>query len=72
MSPIGFFPFKHAADALNNINAVSEGVCSEDLKLFLETNIPKVKYFRSEAEFKEFKPPRVSEPPKTGSNWAHE
>ncbi|XP_023335282.1 nucleolar protein 56 [Eurytemora carolleeae] len=41
VSLIGFFPFKHAADALNNINAVSEGVCSEDLKLFLETNMPK-------------------------------
>ena len=44
MSLIGFFPFKHAADALNNINAVSEGVVTEDLKLFLETNMPKVKY----------------------------
>jgi len=36
-----FFPFKTAADALNNINAVSEGVVTDDLKLFLETNMPK-------------------------------
>jgi len=36
-----FFPFKTAADALNNINAISEGVVTDDLKLFLETNMPK-------------------------------
>jgi len=38
---IGFFPFKTAGDALSNINAVSEGIVSDDLKLFLESNFPK-------------------------------
>jgi len=38
---IGFFPFKTAGDALANINSVSEGVVHDDLKLFLETNMPK-------------------------------
>eukprot|EP00088_Acartia_fossae_P037750 TRINITY_DN389_c0_g2_i2.p1 TRINITY_DN389_c0_g2~~TRINITY_DN389_c0_g2_i2.p1 ORF type:complete len:581 (+),score=243.76 TRINITY_DN389_c0_g2_i2:65-1807(+) len=38
---VGFYPFKTAADALNNINAVSEGVVTDDLKLFLDTNVPK-------------------------------
>jgi len=40
---IGFYPFKTASDALNNINSVSEGIVSDDLKLFLETNMPKGK-----------------------------
>jgi len=40
---IGFYPFKTAGDALNNINSVSEGIVSDDLKLFLETNMPKGK-----------------------------
>ncbi|XP_056586894.1 nucleolar protein 56 isoform X2 [Triplophysa dalaica] len=35
-----FFPFKSAQGALENINAVSEGVVHADLKLFLETNLP--------------------------------
>ncbi|XP_051932690.1 nucleolar protein 56 [Hippocampus zosterae] len=35
-----FFPFKSAQSALENINAISEGVVHADLKLFLETNIP--------------------------------
>ncbi|KAL6469842.1 hypothetical protein MHYP_G00209610 [Metynnis hypsauchen] len=35
-----FFPFKSAQAALENINAVSEGVVHADLKLFLETNLP--------------------------------
>ncbi|OLY84199.1 Nucleolar protein 56 [Smittium mucronatum] len=34
-----FLPFKNAADALENINDVSEGVCSESLKSFLEVNL---------------------------------
>jgi len=38
---IGFFPFKTAGDALSNINSVSEGILHDDLKLFLETNMPK-------------------------------
>merc|ERR1712055_1080091 len=40
---ISFFPFKTAADALSNINSVSEGIVSDDLQLFLETNMPKGK-----------------------------
>ena len=40
---IGFYPFKTAGDALSNINSVSEGIVSDDLKLFLETNMPKGK-----------------------------
>ncbi|KAL4623188.1 nucleolar protein 56 [Arapaima gigas] len=35
-----FFPFKSAQSALENMNAVSEGVVHEDLKLFIETNLP--------------------------------
>jgi len=38
---IGFFPFKTAGDALANINSISEGIVHDDLKLFLETNLPK-------------------------------
>ncbi|XP_037107859.1 nucleolar protein 56 [Syngnathus acus] len=41
VSLAAFFPFKSAQTALENINAVSEGVVHADLKLFLETNIPK-------------------------------
>ena len=41
VSLIGFFPFKTAADALANINSVSEGIVHDDLKLFLDTNLPK-------------------------------
>ena len=41
VSLASFSPFKTAADALNNINAVSEGVPTEDLKLFLQSNLPK-------------------------------
>ncbi|KAJ1728710.1 Nucleolar protein 56, partial [Coemansia biformis] len=36
-----FAPFKNAADALENINDVSEGVCSEGLRAFLQLNLPK-------------------------------
>ncbi|XP_048115273.1 nucleolar protein 56 isoform X2 [Alosa alosa] len=35
-----FFPFKSAQAALENINAISEGVVHADLKRFLETNLP--------------------------------
>lgn len=38
---VSFSPFKSAAHALDNINSISEGVLSEDLNLFLETNLPK-------------------------------
>jgi len=38
---VGFFPFKTAGDALANINSISEGIVHDDLKLFLDTNLPK-------------------------------
>jgi len=38
---VGFTPFKTALSALENINSVSEGVLPEELKLFLETYLPK-------------------------------
>lgn len=37
----GFVPFRSAQDALENINAVSEGVVTPLLKDFLEANMPK-------------------------------
>lgn len=37
---VAFSPFKSAANALENINSISEGVVNEDLKVFLEANIP--------------------------------
>ncbi|XP_024125504.1 nucleolar protein 56 [Oryzias melastigma] len=40
VSLAAFFPFKSAQAALENINAISEGVVHADLKLFLETNLP--------------------------------
>jgi len=36
-----FNPFKNAEDALANINAVSEGLCTDVLKFFLQANMPK-------------------------------
>jgi nucleolar protein 56 len=39
----GFKPFTSAANALEQINCVSEGVASEDLQNFLEQNLPKLK-----------------------------
>ncbi|XP_067090575.1 nucleolar protein 56 isoform X2 [Osmerus mordax] len=39
VSLAAFFPFKSAQAALENINAISEGVVHADLKLFLETNL---------------------------------
>ncbi|XP_029006058.1 nucleolar protein 56 [Betta splendens] len=41
VSLAAFFPFKSAQAALENINAISEGVVHADLKLFLETNLPR-------------------------------
>ncbi|XP_053314001.1 nucleolar protein 56 isoform X1 [Spea bombifrons] len=35
-----FLPFKSAQSALENVNAISEGVLHEELKLFLETHMP--------------------------------
>ncbi|KAK5934364.1 hypothetical protein CgunFtcFv8_014769 [Champsocephalus gunnari] len=40
VSLAAFFPFKSAQGALENMNAISEGVVHSDLKLFLETNLP--------------------------------
>jgi nucleolar protein 56 len=47
----GFKPFVSAANALGEINAISESQCSDDLKHFLEMNLPKVKD-ASKAKFK--------------------
>jgi nucleolar protein 56 len=38
----GFKPFTSAANALGEINQISDSICSEDLKNFLEMNLPKV------------------------------
>jgi len=40
---VAFMPFKSAANALDNLNNVSEGILHEDLQLFLESNLPKPK-----------------------------
>lgn len=37
---VAFSPFKSATNALENINSVSEGVIHDDLKVFLEANVP--------------------------------
>ncbi|KAJ1292280.1 hypothetical protein BS78_02G380000 [Paspalum vaginatum] len=39
----GFSPFSSAVDALNQCNAVSEGIMTDELRSFLELNLPKVK-----------------------------
>ncbi len=36
-----FLPFKNAAEALQNINEISEGIMGETLRNFLEMNLPK-------------------------------
>lgn len=38
---IGFSPFKTAANALENINAISEGIVSQDLQVFVQNCVPK-------------------------------
>ncbi|KFK38628.1 hypothetical protein AALP_AA3G138900 [Arabis alpina] len=38
-----FLPFESALDALNQTNAVSEGYMTDELRSFLELNLPKVK-----------------------------
>jgi nucleolar protein 56 len=40
---IAFAPFTSGLNALDNLNAISEGVVHDDLKLFLDTNLPKSK-----------------------------
>ncbi|XP_035794942.1 nucleolar protein 56-like [Anopheles albimanus] len=38
---VGFHPFKTAIAALNNVNAISEGLLPDDLATFLDTTLPK-------------------------------
>lgn len=38
VSLVGFSPFKTAFSALENINSISEGIITEDLKLFLDSS----------------------------------
>ena len=38
---VGFSPFKTAVAALENVNAISEGIVPQDLQLFLDSSIPK-------------------------------
>lgn len=38
---VGFSPFKSAVTALENINAISEGILPEELQHFLDITIPK-------------------------------
>nr|CAG4641313.1 EOG090X0H59 [Eulimnadia texana] len=45
-----FAPFKSAAHALDNINAVSEGILTEDLQLLLENSFPKTKSGKKKKE----------------------
>ncbi|WOK96031.1 hypothetical protein Cni_G04738 [Canna indica] len=40
---VAFNPFSSALDALNQCNAISEGLMTEELRNFLEMNLPKVK-----------------------------
>lgn len=41
VSNVSFVPFKTAVAALENINCISEGILSEELKIFLDFNVPK-------------------------------
>ena len=38
---VAFSPFVSGTNALDNINSVSEGIMHDDLRAFLETNLPK-------------------------------
>ncbi|KAL8140864.1 hypothetical protein V2J09_006885 [Rumex salicifolius] len=46
-----FQPFESAVDALNQINAISEGIMTEQLRNFLELNLPKPKAKDGEPSF---------------------
>ncbi|XP_073525577.1 LOW QUALITY PROTEIN: uncharacterized protein [Phyllobates terribilis] len=46
-----FKPFESAVDALNQINAISEGIVTEELRNFLELNLPKPKAKDGEPSF---------------------
>ncbi|KAH3790086.1 nucleolar protein 56-like isoform X2 [Dreissena polymorpha] len=37
---VSFSPFKSGTNALDNMNSISEGIIHEDLRLFIETNVP--------------------------------
>lgn len=37
---IAYAPFRTNANALENVNCISEGVCHDDLRAFLEVNFP--------------------------------
>lgn len=38
---VGFCPFKSAVTALENINAISEGIAPEELQQYLDVTLPK-------------------------------
>ncbi|CAF4365675.1 unnamed protein product, partial [Rotaria sp. Silwood2] len=40
---VAFYPFQSGINALDNINAISEGLVHDDLRTFLDTNLPKEK-----------------------------
>jgi len=40
---VAFHPFQSGINALDNINAISEGLVHDDLRTFLDTNLPKEK-----------------------------
>lgn len=42
VSLTGFSPFKTAVSALENVNAISEGILPEELSVFLDSTMPKV------------------------------
>lgn len=42
VSLAGFAPFKTAITALENVNAISEGILPEELSVFLDSTLPKV------------------------------
>lgn len=42
VSLAGFSPFKTAIAALENVNAISEGILPEDLSVFIDSTLPKV------------------------------
>lgn len=42
MKLTAFQPFKSAAEALGEINAISEGLLTDELRNFLEMSLPKV------------------------------
>lgn len=43
VSLVGFLPFKTAVTALENMNAISEGLVPEELQHFLDITVPKSK-----------------------------